>query len=315
MDFDGGDGGQGGSTGAGAGGAADLIGAGGATGGDGGQGGGNGGSEGGQGGDGGQGGQDPEFYGLLSAEGGDGENHSNRDWVKAKGYKDLDSIVKGYRAAEKTIHDSGRVKVPGEGAPAEEVSAFHRAIGVPENADGYEIKGPDGVKLNEAMIKSLSESAVRHGAPKAAFQGLVQDFIKIQLDEAAAADAEQNTKAQNWIKEQGAQAAAKQASVDKAAHALGLTKEDMQGLRSGLGADRALSILARLGEGMTEDTLLTGGRGRFGVTGAEAQAELDRLNKDPEHMAAVARKDPATLARRKRLIDAVAAEKSRAEAG
>jgi hypothetical protein len=59
----------------------------------------------------------------------------------------------------------------------------------------------------------------------------------------------------------------------------------MAGLRSGLGADRALGLLARLGAGMAEDVLITGGSNRFGVSGAEAQAELDRLKGDAEFVA------------------------------
>jgi hypothetical protein len=56
----------------------------------------------------------------------------------------------------------------------------------------------------------------------------------------------------------------------------------MQGLRAGLGADRALGLLAKLGAGMAEDVLITGGGNRFGVSGAEAKTELDRLKADTE---------------------------------
>lgn len=57
---------------------------------------------------------------------------------------------------------------------------------------------------------------------------------------------------------------------------------DMTGLRAGLGADRALGLLAKLGAGMAEDVLITGGSNRFGVSGAEAQAEIDRLKSDDD---------------------------------
>ncbi|MEV4934415.1 hypothetical protein [Sphingobium sp. LSP13-1-1.1] len=312
MAFDGddGEGGNGGGDG-GLGGSADLLGGGGG----GGQGGGNGGGgadddAAGIGGAGGGGdGQDPEFYGLLSAEGGEGDNPSNRDYIKGKGFKDIDALVKSYREAERAVRDSGRVKLPGENASDDERKAFARAIGVPEAVDGYEIKGPEGVPLNEALITKLSESALKHGAPKAAFQGLVADFIQLQLDEAEAARVEQDGKAQAQLKAWGAEGNAKLAFVDKATAALGLNREDLQGIRSAIGADRALQLFARLGEGMAEDALLSGGRGRFGVTPAEAQAELTRLNNDPEHMAAIQRKDPAATARRQRLIAAVAAGK------
>lgn len=59
----------------------------------------------------------------------------------------------------------------------------------------------------------------------------------------------------------------------------------MAGLRSGMGADRALGLLSKLGAGMAEDVMITGGSNRFGVSGAEAQTELDRLKSDGEFMA------------------------------
>jgi hypothetical protein len=44
-----------------------------------------------------------------------------------------------------------------------------------------------------------------------------------------------------------------------------------------------MELLAKLGEGMAEDTLLGGGGPRrFGITGAEAQAEIDKLIADKE---------------------------------
>jgi hypothetical protein len=276
------------------GGAADLLPAGGSGGGsgggDGGEAGGGSGGEGGQGGgeggDGGQGGgATPDWFEKVSANAGEGETSSNRDWLAAKGVKDIDTLVKSYREAEKSIRDGGRIKVPGEGAKPEELSAFHKAIGVPEAVDGYEVKGPEGVPLNDALIGSLRESALKYGTPKAAFEGLVGDFIKAQLDEAATETKRQDDLAAGWVKEQGAKADEQLAHINTAARSLGFTKADMTGLRAGLGADRALGLLAKLGAGMAEDVLITGGSNRFGVSGAEAQAELDRLKGDNDFQA------------------------------
>jgi len=275
------------------GGAADLLpagssdggAAGGAAGGDGGSdaGGAGGGAAVGQGGGGeGGGGAAPDWFEKVSATAGEGETSSNRDWLAAKGVKDLDTLVKSYREAEKSIRDGGRIKVPGEGAKPEELSAFHKAIGVPEAVEGYEIKGPEGVPLNEALLGSLRESALKYGTPKAAFEGLVGDFIKAQLDEAATEAKRQDDLASGWLKEQGGKADEQLAHINAAARSLGFTKADMSGLRAGLGADRALGLLAKLGSGMAEDVLITGGSNRFGVSGAEAQVELDRLKGDAD---------------------------------
>jgi hypothetical protein len=272
------------------GGAAALLGgAAGAGGGDGGNGGEAGGQGGGaDGGDGGQGGGGdaaPDWFDKVSAQAAEGETSSNRDWLQTKGFKDIDTLVRSYREAEKAVRDGGRIKVPGEGAKPEELTAFRTAIGVPEAVDGYEVKAPEGVPLNEPLIAALRESALKHGAPKGAFEGLVSDFIQVQLDDAAAEAKRQDDLAAGWVKEQGAKATEQLAHIDTAARSLGLTKTDMVGLRSGLGADRALGLLAKLGAGMAEDVLITGGSNRFGVSGKEAVAELDRLKGDADFQA------------------------------
>jgi hypothetical protein len=282
------------------GGAADLLGGaaggddGGAGGGaDGGQGGGSGGGEGG-----GEGFQAPDWFEKLSAETGEGETASNRDWAQAAGVKDLDGLVKLARDNQRAARDKAGVKVPGEGAKPEEITAFRTAIGVPEKADGYKLpqiengkfdpsraEGPDNLKhvpLDEAVIGRLRESAHAHGAPAAAFEGMVKDFVMLQLEEQAAATKAGDEEAAAKLKEWGGAKAENLANVDSAARALGLSRADMSGLRSALGAGRALDLLAKLGGGMSEDTLISGGRGRFGVSGAEAKAELDRMKADPE---------------------------------
>lgn len=302
-----------------AGGAADLLGGSSASddqqqgGGDDGAGG-----SGGEGGEGGSSEADPSWYENLSAEA-DGESASNRDWIKTKGFKDLDSFAKAYRAAEKAIYDSGRIKIPGEGATAEEVAAFHKALGVPESPQGYEFKAPMGddgkpIALDQGVLSRIAESAHKSGVPKAAAEALVADYIQGELDQLATAQRELDAQAQSWVKAQGGEANAKIAAVDRAARALDLSKEDMQALRAAWGPEKALNIMARLGEGMAEDTLIGGGAGKFGVTGAQAQAEIDRLTKDAEFMAKVRVKGSAEEARWKRLNDAAGEAANRAAA-
>lgn len=237
-----------------------------------------------EGGQAGEGGAAPDWFANVSDKVGEGETASNRDWLSSLGVKDLDGLVKVARDNQRAVRESGRIKVPGEGAQADEVTAFHRAIGVPEKAEGYEIKGPEGVQLNEAVLGQLAEAGVKYGVPKGAFQGLVNDFIQIQMADADAERARQDGLASEWVKSQGAKADEQIAHVNSAVRALELTKADMAGLRTGMGADRALGLLAKLGAGMAEDVMITGGSNRFGVSGAEAQTELNRLKSDAAFM-------------------------------
>lgn len=283
----GGDAGQGGGASA-----ADVFGLGGA--GDGGQGGAAGGAhgdggagEGGQG-DAGQGAADPAWYDQVSADLGEGEKASLRDWLKSAGVKDLNGLAKIARDNQTALRDSGRVKVPGEGASEAEVKAYRAAIGVPEEVTGYqlaEIKDANGepVPMNTPLLDRLAANALKAGIPKGAYEAVVNDFVQAQLEEAATQDAALKAEATAKLKEWGAQANAKEGAIDRGLAALGLSRDEALKLRSALGAGRAMDIFSKLGEGVSEDVLVRGegGRPRFGMTGAQAQEQIDAMKADP----------------------------------
>lgn len=255
---------------------------------------------------------DPDWWGTLSAEGGDGDNPSNRDWIKANGVKDLDGLTKIARDNQRALRESGRVKIPGEGASAEEVAAYRKAIGVPDDVKGYVIAAPkdaDGndLELDTGLIDRLTESALKRGAPKEMFEGLAGDLIQAQLDQAAEIDAQHQADAAALVKSWGANSNEKLAAVDRAAAALGFTRADMVAIRNALGSEKALNTFVKLGEGMAEDVLISGGRGKFGVSGAEAVAEIAKLKSDTEFQKKLMAGDSAAVARWDRLNDAQAA--------
>jgi hypothetical protein len=276
---------------------------------------GTGGEPGGDGGDAGGSGADPDWYNQLSAEGGDGDNPSIRDWVKATGVRDLDGLAKVARDNQKALRESGRIKVPGEGATPEEISAFNKAIGVPDAPTDYTFTAPkdaDGndLPLNAPLIERLQGAAHKAGLPKAGFEAVVQDFIQAQLDEQSTFDREQQSLAQGKVKEWGSEANAKLAAIDTAARALGLNSDQLVAMRNALGADFALDMMSKLGSGMSEDTMILGGRQRFGTSGQEAQAEMDRLKTDTDFQKKLMSGDTASTARWNRLQDAAAAWKA-----
>src|SRR5579864_1401721 len=136
-----------------------------------------------------------DFLALFSAEAGANGDKSNRDWIAAKGFKDIDHLIEAHRNAERALHESGKIKVPGEGAKPEDIKAFNTAIGVPEDAKGYTVTPPkdsDGkeIALNKELIGRLADAVHESGAPMPAkaFEVAVQAFAKMQMDEAAALD-------------------------------------------------------------------------------------------------------------------------------
>ena len=335
MDFEqGGNGGEGAGEGVGS--AADFLGggsdggsgAGAGAGGESQQGGEGGGGEGGSGAD-ITGGADPDWYGSLSGDA-DGESASNRDWVKAKGFKDLDGMAKALRSAEKAIHDTGRVKIPGEGASEAEVAAFHKAIGVPDDVKGYAVEpltGEDGnamttadgkpVEFDQAMIDRIAPIALKAGVPVKAFSALVQEVARADLENMAAQQAEELKQANEIAKGWGKDREENLAAMDNAAKALNLSRGDLLKLRSSLGPEKSMGLLVKIGNGIREDTMIDGGgRQSFGLSGSEAQAEMDRLKKDKSFVDKAMLPGSPENARWKRLQDAAGqAADRRAAAG
>jgi len=273
----------------------------------------------GAGGDGGAGGGeiDPDWYGSLGDKPGDGETASNRDYVKAKGFKDIDGVVKAYRAAEKGLHDSGRIKVPGENASDDERAAFYKAIGVPEDVSGYEIKLPEtngGLELDTTLIGSLAEKALAAGTPKAGFEAVANAFVEMQVAQHLERVALEDQGREETFKAWGAEKAQNIALCNSAMRALGLSQSDIAAMQLALakpaadgepakaGSARVFEILKKIGGGIAEDVLTTGGAGRWGITPAEAQSERNAILADPEKAALAAKPGTAENTRWNRLI-------------
>jgi hypothetical protein len=259
---------------------------------------------------GGDGGADT-FLEQFSGDGGDADNPSNRDWIKAVGVKDLDGLAKMARDNQKAARSAG-LKLPGDDAKPEEVEAFHKAIGRPESADKYEIALPDGHEIDDGFAGPMKEAAFKAGVPAAAFKGMAEAFVQYQQDQVEAEKTRQDGLAANVLKEWGEQKTAKLADVQTAMRTLAIDVEGVAAIQRGYGADNTLKLLQRLGAGMSEDALIGGEKRRFGITGTEAQAEINKLIVDPDFQNKLGAKDPAAVARWDRLNGAIAADRDRA---
>lgn len=76
------------------------------------------------------------------------------------------------------------LRVPGENATADDWSAFHKAIGVPETPDVYEYKAPENVpedlkdmfKTDEDLVKVMRDAALKAGVRPEGFKHLAEAF-------------------------------------------------------------------------------------------------------------------------------------------
>ncbi len=261
-------------------------------------------------------GGDPAWLADLSLEA-EGEHSPNRDFAKAKGWKTPDDAVRSYREAERALRDGGKVKVPTDKSSAEEISAWRKAIGVPDEPKGYEFKAPndaDGnpIALDSTALDRIAAKAHETGIPKVALEAVVGEYVQAQLDELAATEADLKKAADDWVKKQGAQADDKVAAVKAAVREFNMTRSEQLALRAALGAERSLEIMAKIGEGLAEGTLIDGGGKRFnGMSGEAAQARLNAKMQDRDWSDKARVPGTAENAEYKRLNDAIGAEADR----
>ncbi len=268
-------------------------------------------------GEGGGGGGEP-WYSSLSGEAASG-TLSDRAWVENKKYSDPAAVVKAARELERQFLGGDKIVLPKEGASDDELNAFYSKLGRPENADGYDIKAPEGKQLDEALVAKFKETAFKTGLPAAAAAPLVEMFNEhveeIEQQQAALKAAAAKEGVAAIRKEWGASAPQNMAAANRAMTMLELTGDDVDAIADALpekdgknGTARALALLSRLGTGMGED-VLSGGGGlkKFGMSGAEAQAKLDAMSADPKMVEKLEAKDPALTAQRKQLLEIVAA--------
>jgi len=89
--------------------------------------------------------------------------------------------------------NSQRIKIPDEKATEEDVAKFRKAIGVPDQATGYEINLPDGMQMTEAdqaVLSAVVPLAFESGVPAEAFNKFVGKYMELNKQ------AEQNVIAQ-----------------------------------------------------------------------------------------------------------------------
>ena len=79
-----------------------------------------------------------------------GLHADNRKAVEAKSWKDPDAVVGSYRELERYASElkSKSLIQPPDNAKPEDMAAFYRKLGMPEKADGYQFKTPEGVPEN-----------------------------------------------------------------------------------------------------------------------------------------------------------------------
>lgn len=228
-----------------------------------------------------------DFLAMFPADTPEGETASLQDWIKATGIKDAATLAKVARDNQKALRESGRIKVPGEGATAQEIAEYRAAIGVPDAPTGYQVpefKDAEGnaIPINTGLTERIFAKAHELGGPKGLIEQLVAAEIQTQIEEHDAAVKQLQAEANAHIAKWGPEKDAGIAQVNAALKELGFSREDVEHMRAMPGGvGKFLDAMRKVGSNFTEDTLIKGDRKTFGMTAEQAQQEIATMRADP----------------------------------
>lgn len=225
-------------------------------------------------------------------------------WLAARGLtvddpmEVLPKVIQGHRNAESRLGkgvDSIMDKPAKDQPYADWARANAEALGLPADANGYEVKPPENwpkdLPWNDAGEKAARELALAHGVPPAAHQAYIALQAKLVMDlEKSATDGMNKARDEMTAelqKDWGDQTAARSLRAGQTMQAIaekaGMTAEHIQALSqtmSGATSDAAvIRMMDVVAEMMADDKGVGMGRGngQFGMTPAEARAELAKF--------------------------------------
>lgn len=254
-----------------------------------------------------------------------GPDTGNLDWAKAKGWLGEDGkllpekLAEGYQSLEKRI--GTMVALPDDKSKPEDVEAFHKRLGWPGEAKGYEFKVPENmpkdVPYDQETATWFREAANELRLPATTAQALHDKFVARAAEigaktieaSATAFEQELTTKASaahaEIVKEWGAPGSEdylknRDAAVRAADHYPGLRQELAESgllLKDGSFTSPTVArLLADLGRVMQNDTFIGNGRGGSGGgnpfekgPNESATAQSALIKRDPSKAAQLAK--------------------------
>lgn len=206
-------------------------------------------------------------------------------------YPNAAELLRGHGNAQKLIGQRGApgVKVPGPDAKPEEVAAYRKAIGVPDDVAGYGLKKPDtlpeGVEWNEEQVGKFASLAHELGLTPAQAQKLVafdtERMGKMSAGGKAKLEAFVNGQRDELKKEWGEQYQNNVGKALKAAELLGLDPKDAE-IGNSAKMIKALHSAAAL---IQEDKFVASNKVGLGLTGADQAEDIRRNPANPWHAA------------------------------
>lgn len=238
-----------------------------------------------------------------------------RAYIKNKGWADKDPAqamlrtVDSYRNLEKFAGGAKNlVEIPGEDADDDARNQFYSKLGRPDSAENYGIELPDGG--DKEMHGWFQETAHKYGLTVEQAKGVFGDYQEMagaRIEGMEAATREQGEADIKALKSEWGQGyEGKIDAGQRAVAALGYEEAELTTLENKLGTAEMLKLFARMGDKMGEESFAGGPRSNnagFGLTPADAKAQLADLKLDEGFMSKYLAGDKDAVAKRTRLME------------
>ena len=122
-------------------------------------------------------------------------------------FSNMDDFVKSYLHSQKLV-GSEKISVPNKYATDQDWKEVYKKLGTPENADGYKYDLPEDHRIEDDVLKSFSNEAVKLGLLPHQAQGIMKYYNDVinegMNDQAAQMKVSQEESAKELRKEYGA---------------------------------------------------------------------------------------------------------------
>ena len=240
---------------------------------------------------------------------------NSREYVTNKGWKSPVDLLTSYQKLESAF-GSNKVVLPKEGDAASEAE-FRKAIGVPEAADKYDIKLPEGAPIDEAFLKTAKGWMHEAGlTPKQAqlIASKWNDFTAGALKDQASTKLKASEEGlaaveKEWGNQTDANKAAAQRAFKAVSKAAGLEATDLDAIEETIGTAKMLKLFSHFGGMISEARFVDGTHaGGSHFTPEAARARMAELKTDRAWFAKFQAGDLAAQNEWKALIAAAAAK-------
>ncbi len=216
--------------------------------------------------------------------------------VDKKGWKQPADAIKSYAELEKFVGQD-RLAPPPEGEELANWAGWEK-LGVPQDANGYELQRPElpeGIPYDEGLESTAKDAAAYLKLAPWQLQGVLDTYARHQVSQIA--EAQQQAQAQwqqtqselktNWGNDydknmRSAQRFARFLAPDLPQEKVG---QLIDTLSATVGEAALFQRFAALGTEVSEDNLVTGNAPEgFAMTPEKAKAELEQINSNPENV-------------------------------